>query len=136
MAFVTAAQTAPEPLPDASLLTTINRYADNQVGTWPEFNKMIGGFFKFHWNDPQLITGITPTTFVPNDPITRGQVVRMLHREAGSPDGNPAHPFTDTQQQRDREAEARLTNASWFVIRFRHDDDWAAKEVRNCRPTC
>jgi type 1 glutamine amidotransferase len=26
-----------------------------QVGTWPEFNKMIGGFFKFHWNDPQHI---------------------------------------------------------------------------------
>ena len=23
---------------------------------WPEFNKMIGGFFKFHWNDPQEIT--------------------------------------------------------------------------------
>ena len=30
--------------------------AVEQVGTWPEFNKMIGGFFKFHWNDPQLIT--------------------------------------------------------------------------------
>jgi type 1 glutamine amidotransferase len=29
---------------------------DNQVGTWPEFNKMIGGFFKFHWVDPQEIT--------------------------------------------------------------------------------
>jgi type 1 glutamine amidotransferase len=29
---------------------------DPQVGTWPEFNKMIGGFFKYHWNDPQLIT--------------------------------------------------------------------------------
>jgi type 1 glutamine amidotransferase len=28
---------------------------DTQVGTWPEFNKMIGGFFKFHWLDPQLI---------------------------------------------------------------------------------
>jgi type 1 glutamine amidotransferase len=26
-----------------------------QVGTWPEFNKMIGGFFKWHWNDPQHI---------------------------------------------------------------------------------
>ncbi len=26
-----------------------------QVGTWPEFNKLIGGFFKFHWNDPQHI---------------------------------------------------------------------------------
>ncbi len=23
---------------------------------WPEFNKMIGGYFKWHWNDPQLIT--------------------------------------------------------------------------------
>jgi type 1 glutamine amidotransferase len=23
---------------------------------WPEFNKMIGGYFKFHWNDPQEIT--------------------------------------------------------------------------------
>ncbi len=23
---------------------------------WPEFNTLIGGFFKFHWSDPQLIT--------------------------------------------------------------------------------
>jgi hypothetical protein len=23
---------------------------------WPEFNKMIGGYFKFHWVDPQEIT--------------------------------------------------------------------------------
>lgn len=29
---------------------------DPQVGTWPEFNQIIGGFFKYHWNDPQLIT--------------------------------------------------------------------------------
>ena len=28
---------------------------DTQIGTWPEFNKMLGGFFKFHWNDGQLI---------------------------------------------------------------------------------
>jgi type 1 glutamine amidotransferase len=28
---------------------------DHQVGTWPEFNKMIGGFFKYHWNDPTTI---------------------------------------------------------------------------------
>lgn len=26
-----------------------------QIGTWPEFNTMIGGYFKYHWNDPQLI---------------------------------------------------------------------------------
>ncbi len=25
------------------------------VQQWPEFNKLIGGFFKFHWTDPQLI---------------------------------------------------------------------------------
>jgi type 1 glutamine amidotransferase len=31
------------------------RGPDRQMGTWPEFNRMIGGFFKFHWNDGQLI---------------------------------------------------------------------------------
>ncbi|HEY3742472.1 MAG TPA: ThuA domain-containing protein [Bryobacteraceae bacterium] len=25
------------------------------IGTWPEFNEMIGGFFKFHWGYPTLI---------------------------------------------------------------------------------
>jgi type 1 glutamine amidotransferase len=29
---------------------------DTEIGTWPEFNRMIGGFFKFHWNDGQSIT--------------------------------------------------------------------------------
>jgi type 1 glutamine amidotransferase len=29
---------------------------DKEVGTWPEFNTMIGGFFKWHWNDGQPIT--------------------------------------------------------------------------------
>ena len=29
---------------------------DDQVGTWPEFNRLLGGFFKFHWNDGQPIT--------------------------------------------------------------------------------
>ena len=29
---------------------------DTQVGTWPEFNRIIGGFFKFHWTDGQVIT--------------------------------------------------------------------------------
>jgi type 1 glutamine amidotransferase len=28
---------------------------DYEVGTWPEFNKMIGGYFKYHWLDPQHI---------------------------------------------------------------------------------
>jgi type 1 glutamine amidotransferase len=30
--------------------------AAQQVGTWPDYNKMIGGFFKFHWTYPQIIT--------------------------------------------------------------------------------
>jgi type 1 glutamine amidotransferase len=29
--------------------------APSLVGTWPEFNEMIGGFFKFHWTYPTLI---------------------------------------------------------------------------------
>jgi type 1 glutamine amidotransferase len=29
---------------------------DDQVGTWPDFNRLIGGYFKFHWLDPQQIT--------------------------------------------------------------------------------
>lgn len=28
---------------------------DKPQGTWPEFNKMIGGFFKFHWVYPQPV---------------------------------------------------------------------------------
>jgi type 1 glutamine amidotransferase len=28
---------------------------DSEVGTWPEWNKMMGGYFKWHWNDGQLI---------------------------------------------------------------------------------
>jgi len=48
-------------------------------------------------NDPQLMTGITPTTFRPNDSISRAQVVRLLYREAGAPNvsGFPPHGFTD-----------------------------------------
>jgi uncharacterized protein len=29
--------------------------ASAPTGTWPEFNQMIGGFFKFHWTYPTLI---------------------------------------------------------------------------------
>ncbi len=40
---------------------------DNQVGTWQEFNTMIGGFFKFHWNDGQ---DISVKVDEPNHPLT------------------------------------------------------------------
>lgn len=29
---------------------------DTETGTWPDWNRMIGGFFKFHWNDGQVVT--------------------------------------------------------------------------------
>jgi uncharacterized protein len=37
------------------------------VGTWPEFNEMIGGFFKFHWTYPTLIPVKIDD---PNSPLT------------------------------------------------------------------
>jgi type 1 glutamine amidotransferase len=37
------------------------------VGTWPEFNEMIGGFFKFHWSYPTLIPVKIDD---PNSPLT------------------------------------------------------------------
>jgi type 1 glutamine amidotransferase len=37
------------------------------VNQWPEFNTLIGGYFKFHWSDPQLITVKIDD---PNSPLT------------------------------------------------------------------
>ena len=37
------------------------------TGTWPEFNEMIGGFFKFHWTYPTLIPVKVDD---PNSPLT------------------------------------------------------------------
>lgn len=47
------------------------------TGTWPEFNEMIGGFFKFHWPYPTLIHVKIDD---PNSPLTsmypaRGYVI-------------------------------------------------------------
>lgn len=33
-----------------------NLRPDTEVGTWPEYNQLIGAMFKFHWNDGQSIT--------------------------------------------------------------------------------
>lgn len=44
------------PQPTGEAAAAVPQGADPQVGTWPEFNRMIGGFFKYHWLDPQKIT--------------------------------------------------------------------------------
>ena len=49
--FALFALLIPNP-PDAS----VPQGPDTQVGTWPDFNTLIGGYFKFHWLDPQLIS--------------------------------------------------------------------------------
>ena len=41
--------------------------APTVTGTWPEFNEMIGGFFKFHWTYPTLIPVKIDD---PNSPLT------------------------------------------------------------------
>ena len=40
---------------------------DRQTGTWPEFNQMIGGYFKYHWFDP---THIVYKIDDPSSPLT------------------------------------------------------------------
>ena len=58
---------APAAPPAAQAPRAAQTGPDGQVGTWPEFNKMIGGFFKFHWLDPQEITYKIDD---PNSPLT------------------------------------------------------------------
>ena len=51
---------------------------DTEIGTWPEFNKMIGGFFKFHWNDGQSITVKIDEPKHPQLDPSRGEGPRVL----------------------------------------------------------
>jgi type 1 glutamine amidotransferase len=62
----------PPPPPPAPRAVPQGR--DTQVGTWPEFDTLIGGFFKYHWSDPQLITTKIDD---PKSPLTA-----MFHEQA------------------------------------------------------
>jgi len=44
----------PPPPPPAPRVIPQGR--DREVPTWPEWNTIIGGMFKWHWVDPQLVT--------------------------------------------------------------------------------
>ncbi len=50
-----------------SLLPPPPSMESKPVQQWPEFNKLIGGYFKFHWPDPQLIYVKIDD---PNSPLT------------------------------------------------------------------
>ena len=45
--------------------------------------------------DNKYTTGITPTCYAPDDPVTRGQAATFLHRIEGSPPASSSHPFVD-----------------------------------------
>jgi type 1 glutamine amidotransferase len=60
--FSTRGQTGATPSPPVA-----KTGRDHQYGTWPEFNKMIGGYFKFHWVYPQHIVYKIDD---PNSPLT------------------------------------------------------------------
>ena len=47
--------------------TTRLNLESKPVQQWPEFNTLIGGYFKFHWSDPQLIDVKIDD---PNSPLT------------------------------------------------------------------
>lgn len=44
------------PKPTGAAAPPVPQGPDTQVGTWPDFNRLIGGYFKFHWLDPQKVT--------------------------------------------------------------------------------
>ena len=50
------------------------------TGTWPDYNKMIGGFFKWHWPYPQVITVKIDDTKSPLTQMFHGQEF-VMHDE-------------------------------------------------------
>ena len=71
------------------------------------------------WMTAQTIAaGTSPTTFSPDDPVTRGQVAAMLHRLAGSPSASPPTQFTDVVKS------WRVIPVGWTILQppspFRH----------------
>ena len=46
----------PSPPPGGSRAAAARSGPPGGNPLWPEFNKMAGGYFKFHWDDPQEIT--------------------------------------------------------------------------------
>lgn len=56
-----------------------------------------------------IITGYTPTRFGPDNPVTREQLVTILHRQAGSPTASNGIPFAD----QDRIAPYAVNAVAW-----------------------
>ena len=82
------------------------------TGTWPEFNEMIGGFFKFHWSYPTLIPVKVDD---PNSPLTamfprprlrnRGRDLHVCARLIQPKAGACSHQHQLRQNERGRQSQ-------------------------------
>jgi type 1 glutamine amidotransferase len=73
--YASLAPQAPRPAAAAPAAPAQGRPGhDTQMGTWPEFNRMIGGYFKWHWLDP---THIDYKIDDPKSPLTKMFVTAM-----------------------------------------------------------
>lgn len=61
------------PQPTGAAAPPVPQGPDMQIGTWPDFNRMIGGYFKYHWLDPQKITVKIDDPKSPLTAMFRGQ---------------------------------------------------------------
>lgn len=84
----------------AQMATFLHRLAGSPGGSpAPGFTDVPAGAFfteAVAWlKAAGITTGTTPTTYSPDDVVTRAQMAAFLHRLAGSPTGNPASGFSD-----------------------------------------
>lgn len=73
---------APAAPPDPAQMRAAAAAAESFVptGTWPDYNKMLGGFFKWHWSYPQVITVKIDDTKSPLTQMFHGQEI-VIHDE-------------------------------------------------------
>ncbi|HEY6467186.1 MAG TPA: ThuA domain-containing protein [Candidatus Acidoferrales bacterium] len=73
---------APAAPPDPAQMQAARAAAESFVptGTWPDYNKMLGGYFKWHWPYPQVITVKIDDTKSPLTQMFHGQEI-VIHDE-------------------------------------------------------
>ena len=81
------------------------------------------------WMAAQAITtGTTPTTYSPDNPVTRGEVAALLHRLAGSPDAPAPTQFPDVVKAA---AKARVSAIIQPGGSIRDEDSIKAADAQN-----
>lgn len=75
------------------------RFTNSVDGSGDEFTDVPAGAYYAEavaWLKAEgITTGTSPTTYSPDQVVTRAQMAAFLHRLVGEPGGNPAHGFSD-----------------------------------------